>query len=315
MGLVLYMLLGVSSSVLAAPPDEDLQLYLQKLGWTKEDLTEYLGTYELSLEEFETMEDLVEVLGTPINESNVQNVLDSYGLSMDHLKELLAQFGETTEDYTFIEDLSKAVSFYIEHTEAMTGMSDFLSYVGVTDGELTRMFDHISKIEKGSLQAELQAINQRIDQLGSVDETNGLSEEQRIELLALFEDVMSIYQLNPTYQVSPVLGTSNETISYNQLTDIDSIDGRSVKVSLFTSQGNLLADMTLSSDMLASDFVIQASEQFAQVGQVASNMNSFMYGDLLPNTASSYLVNVLYGLILLVSGICLYLFTRKRAVF
>lgn len=305
-GIIFYLLFSVSTSVIAAPPEEELQHYLHNLGWTKENLDSYLTAYDLSVNEFDTMEELVEVLGTPINEYNVQNVLDKHGLLMEDLDDLLSQFGESTEDYSFIEELNKAVSFYLEHNHAMTGMIDFLSYIDMTEDEITQLFNHIGKIEKGPLLSRLQGINFRIDSLGSLEEGSNLSLNQQKELLAIFEDVVSIYQLNPTYEVIPVVENSNETISYNKITDIEAIRGKSVHVSLYTRQGELLADMSLTADMLTSDFVLQASEQLAQVGHLSAEMNSFMYGDMLPDTASNYLINLLCGLLLLLIGIYFY---------
>jgi processed acidic surface protein len=305
--LVLSFTIFFPTTILAAPPDEELNPYLHNLGWTKEKLEEYLSLRDISLEKYETIDELIEVMGTPLNETNVQNLLDEYELSHEDLQELLDQFGESIEAFTFIEDLSTAVNFFIQHSEEMIGMSNFLSYVGLTDSEIRDLYHHVSSLEQESLHSKLTAVNNRIDQLGPIDEAAKLSEEQQTELLAIFDEVVSIYQFVPTYHLTSHMEASSQMDKvYRQLTELESINGKSVQVALSNQSGKLIADMTLTSDMLASDFVLQTSEQILQVGQITAAMSNVMYGELMPDTASSYPVNLLIGLLLWITGILCY---------
>jgi processed acidic surface protein len=311
--LVLIFTLLIPLTIMAAPPGEELHPYLHNLGWTKEDLDEYLSLRDILLDKYESVDELIEVMGTPLNESNVQNLLDKYELSHEDLQELLNQFSESIEAYTFIEDLDIAVNFFIQHSEDMIGMSNFLSYVGLTDAEITNLYNHVSSLEQESLHSKLMAVNNRIDQLGPIDETVTLPEEQQVELLAIFDEIVSIYHFSPTYHLTSNMEASSQINTvHKQLTDLKPLEGKSVKVALYNQSGAFIADMTLTSDMLASDFVLQTSEQILQVGLLTAAMSNVMYGELMPDTASPYPVSLLIGVLLWITGVLCYYHSAYR---
>jgi processed acidic surface protein len=310
--LTVCTVLLVPSIVLAAPPEEELQQYLNKMEWSKEELTDYLKFHKLSLENYETMDELIEVLGTPINDSNIQNLLDTHNMTRDDLDDLLEQYGDTTEEYTFIEDLNTAITFFSQHIKELVGMTDFLSYVGVTDEEMSLLMDHIVSLDQQTFLSKIKSIDERIEKFGPIDESSDLSEDKQKELLSIFEEVLSAYGLNPTFQVSSEIEGSVQTITYQQLTETRPLKGKDITVALYTKQGTPLADMSLTSDMLSSDFVLQTSEQFVNAGQLATSMDHLMNGDPLPVTASAYPRNLLFGLVLLVVGGILFYITSNR---
>jgi processed acidic surface protein len=72
--LTISFLFNVPSAQ-AAPPENELNQYLAELGWTKQELLDYLASYEIPLDDFSTLEDLKEIMGTPINSKNYQELL------------------------------------------------------------------------------------------------------------------------------------------------------------------------------------------------------------------------------------------------
>lgn len=97
----------------AAPPENELNQYLVQIGWTKQELLDYLDYYEIPLEEFSTVEELKEILGTPINSKNLQELLTKYDLTEKELQDLMDHFGDNLNEYKFIEDLDASVEFYV----------------------------------------------------------------------------------------------------------------------------------------------------------------------------------------------------------
>ncbi|MGZ4162214.1 MAG: processed acidic surface protein, partial [Neobacillus sp.] len=65
--LLSFLLVSNVSSVSAAPPPKELNQYLAEIGWTKQELIEYLNYYEIPLDNFNTAAELKNMLGTPIN--------------------------------------------------------------------------------------------------------------------------------------------------------------------------------------------------------------------------------------------------------
>ncbi|MFS0750074.1 processed acidic surface protein [Oceanobacillus sp. 1P07AA] len=84
---------------------------------TIEDL-EYIliSTTGLAFTDVESIDELELYLGEVIekNGSNLEWIYDSYDLDIDSLEKLLHEYGETINDYVFVEELYLAVDFYIE---------------------------------------------------------------------------------------------------------------------------------------------------------------------------------------------------------
>lgn len=64
------VLLPNGANASAAPPDNELNQYLAQIGWTKQQLMDYLNYYEIPLDQIDTVADLKDVMGTPINDQN-----------------------------------------------------------------------------------------------------------------------------------------------------------------------------------------------------------------------------------------------------
>jgi processed acidic surface protein len=166
--LIRYVLIIICSLIIlpsnssAAPSEEELTQYLSKLNWTLEELEEYLDFYELDLSHFETMAELQKALGTPITRENLQDLLASLNLSLEDAEDLLSQFGESILDYKFIENLELAINFYVHHNHDLAGIADFLSYIGLTNEEITSLFNHISSLQQKTLHLKINQLDTRL---------------------------------------------------------------------------------------------------------------------------------------------------------
>ncbi|WP_286136831.1 processed acidic surface protein [Bacillus sp. 7894-2] len=65
---------------LAAPSDEEVANFLKETKWSEEGLNDHLEYFwDMSIEDFETIEEMIEYLGEPITEENLQQLLADYG--------------------------------------------------------------------------------------------------------------------------------------------------------------------------------------------------------------------------------------------
>ncbi|MCA1011999.1 processed acidic surface protein [Halobacillus halophilus] len=125
--LVGFLLVLFPSAGSADPSSDELEPFLKELGWTQEDLVEYLDFYEVRLGDFKDMEDLKEFLGEPLTEEHLQELLEEYGWTLEEAVELLMENGELEEGegilevYTFYDDLAADLYFY-----SMTPLTDEL---------------------------------------------------------------------------------------------------------------------------------------------------------------------------------------------
>lgn len=103
----------------AAPSDNEVAEFLKETNWTEEGLNDHLEYFwDMNFEDFDTMEEMIEYLGEPITEENLQQLLADYAFeNEEELVALLAENGEmeTTDDvrdvFRYIDALDSTVSF------------------------------------------------------------------------------------------------------------------------------------------------------------------------------------------------------------
>lgn len=298
------------SNALAAPTEEELTAVLSELNWTKEDLEAYLDYYELTLTDFETIEDLKVMLGTPITPENLSKLLDDYDLTREELDILLAGFGETVQDYHFIEDLDVAVDFYMNHDNVMKEVEDFLVTIGINEEEADRLFNHFMSLDESKLEEQMETIGARLDEFMMLDPEAELTPAQQEELAKLWEEMMGIFELKAVFYLVDEAGQKTP-VSFVELSMMKEFTSAALLIELYDLNNNLLLDMQLSQEMLSSDFAINAGEKITEIGDMAGELTTIKH-DRLPNTASPYVQNMLIGIAIILMGITLFFMRRKK---
>lgn len=304
--LTFLMLLPVTSQMtLAAPPESEVNQLLNELGWTKQELEDYLSFYEMKLDDFETTEDLKAMLGTPITEENLNDLLKDYNLTREQLNSLLAEFGESLDDYKFIEDLDSSVDFYVNHDEELAESEAFLSQIGLTEEEVDQLFNHLISLDETALETEMENIQKRLDPFMEMEDLTQLTPEQEQELVSVWEDMLNAYHLKANFSLVGKNGTQT-AVSFQDLMKLETLNGNQLLVELSDLQGNQLLDMQLSEEMLSSDFLLDSGSELADVGDLAGELTDQLHDGKLPNTASPYGRNILLGFILALIGAFFY---------
>ncbi|WP_456275950.1 processed acidic surface protein [Bacillus sp. AK128] len=244
--------------------------------------------------------------GEPINEANITELLNEYQLTKPDLEKLLHQVGDQVEEYTFIEDLNHAVSYYIEHAEDLAGLSNFFSYIGLSDGEVSKLYHHVTSLEQPSLFQQLTAIKKQLNT--NTEEPKLISTDQKKEVFPVFNEVLNLYHLVPTYYVnSTPLKTVDHVESLNEL------HGKSVKIDLHNRQGDLIGDIYLTSDMLHDDFILQTSQQLLRIGETKQSINQLLNEqNVMGEAKAPYTPSLFYGAVLLLGSTVYYLFSMNR---
>lgn len=136
---------------LAAPSDEEVAEFLKETNWSEEGLNDHLEYFwDMSIEDFETIEEMIEYLGEPITEENVQQLLADYGFeNEEELTALLVENGEmeaaddVRDVFKYIDALDSTVSFL---TYTGTEINDetlqqLLNDYGLTKEELLSLLE------------------------------------------------------------------------------------------------------------------------------------------------------------------------------
>jgi processed acidic surface protein len=299
-----------STRAMAQIQKQELEQYIHSIGWTMDDLSHYLGKYRMTVADFQSMAELKQWLGTPITEENMQRLLKKHQLTQEELEALLGQFGETVQDYTFVEDLDAAIRFYSRHNEKMQQINDMLSAIGFTESEAKRFFAHIASLPDEHVGQQLAALDRRLQPFLQVEDATQLAKTQRRQLLSIWEDVLSVLQVKAKYYL--VENGKKQEIAYRKLAAADMPDGRDLLVELYNQAGDLLSDVRLSEEMFTSGYVMRAGEQWVTAGVLASEMKEMMHGEKMPDTASPYLAHALFGALLALFGFYVYWRTKRK---
>jgi processed acidic surface protein len=199
---------------LAAPSEDEVAEFVKETNWSEEGLIDHLEYFwDMNIEDFDTLEEMIEYLGEPITEENLQQLLAEYDFeNEEELVALLAENGEmeTTDDvrdvFRYIDALHSTVSFL---TYTGTKINDetlkqLLNEYGLTKEEL------ISLLEENDDSLENYEYIEDLDIMVSIyfggDELPGEDEMNQIladidltdeELEALFAHFMTLDFENP----------------------------------------------------------------------------------------------------------------------
>ena len=79
-----------ASSVAASPSEKEIESLANNLGWSTEDLEEYLSFKGLKISDFDNIRVLKKQLGTPITPANLDKLLVQNSMTQEELDILLA---------------------------------------------------------------------------------------------------------------------------------------------------------------------------------------------------------------------------------
>lgn len=277
----------------ATPKEKEVDIYLDEIGWTREDLNNYFRFYEVTLEDFRDINHLREELGTPINEDNLHRMLVRYDLTKEELEILLSKVGEKVQDYTFLEDLEIAVDFYMTHEEEVARAEDFLVSMGFKEEEAQQIFEHILNLPKDVLAEELERLKGMLE-----EEPNSVE-----KIFALWSEFMDVFHVNADLHIND---NGQTRITQNELLQPGWLEGKEIHLDLYNKSGTFLASAVMDEQIVTPTYVKETGRELIHLGQVGVRMSDELYHNRMPDTASFYGVAMLMGLSLMVGAIILY---------
>ncbi|WP_449537358.1 processed acidic surface protein [Ferdinandcohnia sp. Marseille-Q9671] len=298
---------GVSAEVTPT----DLQQYTNETGLSEDELEDYLAVYDLSLKDFENVNELVSYLGEPVNSETIQTLLAKHNIDKEELHHILGGFGESVEDYLFIKDLETTVDFYVNHAEVLVEAERMLSEIGLTQDEIDGLFLHFLSLNDLNLEEKMKSISSNLEHYFSYNDSEGLTSEQQKELLVMYDKMIEIFELQPRYYL--LTDGAKQAIAYNQLLEKESLDGAELLVELYRANDEYLLDLKVSEEMLASDFIIERGEKLLTVATLATEMSVKVQGNKLPTTANPYINLLIVGALLIIIGVSTVFINRKYA--
>ncbi|WP_400247778.1 processed acidic surface protein [Niallia sp. JL1B1071] len=297
----LLLFLGVcmqATPVFASPSDKEIDTLANKLGWTTDDLEEYLTFKGLNVDDFDNIHLLEKQLGTPITPTNLEELLVQNSMTREELDILLAGFHEKVEDFWFLEDLEVAIDFYKNHEEKMLRLEEFLENIGFDDTEKQQFYGHLNKQNPTLLAAKVEEWKEQLNQFQEMDQESGISNKDNEALNHFWQDFFT------TTAMKPVLIGIDDNGKRKELALSDLFNKQmdtTVAIELYDKNDTLIGDAIVSTDMVSS---VEAVDKMVELTEVTEGLAT-LYAAQLPNTASPLPVILCIGYILLLVGVFL----------
>ncbi|WP_043929990.1 processed acidic surface protein [Bacillus sp. EB01] len=339
--LALFLVVGLfpqaSKAEAADTFEEDLALYLEEISSTrgiditKEKLEAYLEEFWGStLDEWETVAELKSDLGEIIKAdlSNLAPIYEEFELDKAGLEALLAEYDEKIDDYIFVDDLYSTVHFYVNYDEGEFPSEEemaaeyeaMLAEFDLTQEEIDRVVEHILSLEEKfnseETLARLEALSERMMAFEDIDFTTvtELTAEQFAEILDIYTELLDLFELQAEYTL--ITNGEETPLSLEDLFSMDELVNAKLKISLYNLAGDLLADMIITGEDVDSGTIIDTGKDLEKVVEEVKNPSkptpATVKGGKLPNTASDYGQNALFGLVILLGGVALFRKVRTR---
>ncbi|MGF6949065.1 processed acidic surface protein [Neobacillus sp. B4I6] len=270
--LTLPLLLNVPSAN-AAPPENELNQYLAEIGWTKQELLDYLSYYEIPLDDFSTVEELKDVMGTPINSQNFQELLTKYGLTEKEFNDLMDHFGDNLNDYKFIEDLDTSVEFYVNNDEYMAEIENALGEFGITEEESEKFFNYLAAVEeKNKDQLDQIATNDTLwEKFVNVEDPSQLSDQGLDEMVQILEQTINLYEIKMNFKVN------GQPVTLKDLLKMEEPPKGNLSGSIYSTSGELLMDFNIPKEFFDSLEVVDNGENMLHLGEISDDYVDHMH--------------------------------------
>jgi processed acidic surface protein len=252
--------------------------------------------------------------GTPIDEDNLQQLLQDYDFeTKDALEKFLKENDDSIENYEFIEDLDIAVDYYKNGHDFEDDISGLFTDIGLTDAELEKLFGHFETLnwEDPEFLDKMMKLSDKMMSFEDFETADDLSAEQVAEIFSIFNEMHQLFQIETKFYL--VNGDQKQPISMEALMKMQSTNGNDLVMEIYNTNGELLADMFVTAEMLGSEVIQETGQDLKKAEKIITEAPpavkpqvKTVKGGKLPTTATNHADYSLIGLGLLLAGILLF---------
>ncbi|EIM05299.1 LPXTG-motif cell wall anchor domain-containing protein [Planococcus antarcticus DSM 14505] len=324
--------------------EENVQALTGKLDLSRTDMNELLyeygdleygqdvldGIYLIFIEDLEYYIEfyLEDFIGTPIDDTNLQQLLEDYGFASEkELEAFLQEYDDSISYHESIEDLESSIIFYQDPGDFEIDMDGLFTELGLTEEEIENLVAHMETLdyEDPAFEQKLMELSDRMMAVGEFETADELTAEQIAEIMDIYSDMTDVLELKTTYYF--VKDGEKTAVSLATLMTLESTEGADLLIEIYNLKDVFLADILLTAEMFGSDLIADTGTDLKTVEKVISappvvqkpvttapttpSTTQTVKGGKLPATASDFVANAVFGLALLLTGIAL--FRRIRA--
>jgi processed acidic surface protein len=317
----LLLVLPFQMTTYAAVDETELQNYLSTIGMEKEELVDYLASYDFTLADFENVSELRDFLGDPMTPENLVALLQEFDMTYEELKALLIEYGEMEENekiedvFPFISDVEDFILFEQGigemDEEMLAEMDELFSMLDLNEEEITRFFEHIARVIEAdpTVLDQLMTVAEKMMQFEEFETATELTAEQISEIMSIFNEITDLLQLDFKFYL--VENGVKTPISMAALMKLEDAKGASLFIEVYDLNGNLLLDLNLTPDMIGSEIITETGKDIQKAAEKIAPVSHTVKGAKMPETAGNYALQLLFGVMLMSAS---FLFIKKAGV-
>ncbi|MFC8151733.1 processed acidic surface protein [Bacillus paralicheniformis] len=324
--LVCILVLVPAAGAFAAPKQAELQEYLGEIGMTEKELEAYLqDTYDESLKDFESVEELKDFLGQRLTKQLLASYLKEYGLSEKEAADLFVENGymesgqNILDVFMFEYELDDALFTVTYEGEDDFQIGNMFQELGVDDQEWERLVNHLRKVRDNNpnLENDLMALGEHLEAVADFESVSELSAQDIAEMLSILNDLQKTLEVKTKYYL--VKDGKKKEVSLTTLVSAEDVKGASLLVEVYDLQGNFILDVLLTPDMIGSDLIHDTGSKVKQTQTAVkhdakpSHVKKTVKGAKLPKTAGHYAEWSILGAVLMFGGFFMIRRLRKAA--
>lgn len=257
--------------------DENLEIWLKEVSKirgfkvTRGHIEHSLALYDATMDEFKRVKNLSNFLGEVIEKDlgNIAWLYEELGMDKQEFLQLLKDNQLDINNYVFVDDLMTDVYDVIGWGEdnLEEELAQIMAEFGLTEEELNRLEKHFLSIEDSLLQEEtierLINLAERMMAFEDFDTATDLTAEQLLELLSIYKEFLSIFQLKVEYAL--VQSGTEKPLSLEDLFGMKELVNANLLIKIYNLQGEFLADLLITGEMVDSDSLHQVGKDMKNV--------------------------------------------------
>ncbi|MFN2743977.1 MULTISPECIES: processed acidic surface protein [Bacillus] len=327
MPLVICVLLFMpGAGVFAAPKQAELKEYLEEVGMTEKELEAYLqNTYDESLKDFDSTEELRDFLGERLTKELLASYLKEYGLTEQEAAGLFAENGymesgqNILDVFLFEYELDDAL-FSVTYEEGDdVEIGNIFQELGVDDSEWERLVNHLRNVrdKNPNFENDLLALGERLEAVADFESVSELSGQDIAEMISVLNDLQKTLEVKTKYYL--VKDGKKKAVTLTTLVSADELKGASLLVEVYDLKGNFILDVLLTPEMIGSDLIHDTGSKVKQTQTAVkhdakkSHVKKTVTGAKLPKTAGHYAEWSMLGFVLMAGGFFMVRRLRKAA--
>ncbi|GAB2537673.1 processed acidic surface protein [Gracilibacillus alcaliphilus] len=317
--------------------DQKLESYLEQVSQTRgftvtnEQIASSLSLYDASLDDFKTVTELSDFLNEVIK-ADLSNLPDYFAMSLEDILQIMEENNLDINDYIFLDDLANDLDGFIYWEDDFIDLAFFMEQYDLTEEELIRLEEHILSIPDITSDETIERIldlSYRLMDFADFETVTELAPAQVAELLSIYKEFISIFELKTEFML--VRDGAEEPLSLEDLLSLTELVNASLKVNIYNLQGDFLADLIITGEMVDSDALHETGGSLNEVISPISHTITSVEKEVitaptvierekteketpaieaaitetenrLPDTATNYANYALIGLILLLAG-------------